>query len=177
MRELISGATASLQEAGWTCVGPLPPADMLPGPLLTAPDTVIRWACSFSLLTNTDETVWFVSREDYSGRADSAFAWNELEQLSAEAAMSDQEAAAVSEFWKRHIPILLSVRHGYEYLAVRDDGAIVHGSEPAFEETVVVFPRFGDLLNSIAVRQAERNSIVNRLLFDATGLPHANSSR
>ena len=65
-------------------------------------------------------------------------------------------------------PVLLSVRSGYEYLAVRDDGAVVHGAEPEFEEAAVVFPHFEALLRYIAVPPAERNQLVDRLLFDAS---------
>ncbi|WP_157000489.1 hypothetical protein [Leucobacter komagatae] len=135
--------------------------------LRTAPESVIRWVSSFSLLSNADDTVWFLAREDYSPKPDSAFKWNELEQLSLQAASTDDETAAVSSFWKRHFPILLSVRHGYEYLAVREDGAVVHGAEPEFEEASVVFSHFDELLRHISSRPEAQEPIVERLLFDA----------
>jgi hypothetical protein len=141
----------------------------MPAALRMAPETVIHWLCSFSVLSNSDETVWFFSRDDYSTEAEGAFAWNECEQLSIQAAMTDDEAATVTRFWKRHLPILLSVRDGYEYLAVRDDGALVHGTEPEFEEADVVFSRFEDLLSYITARPARRILVVDRLLFGATG--------
>lgn len=140
--------------------------DEVPSALRTAPEPVIRWVSSFSLLSDSDETVWFLSRYDYSTGAEGAFAWNEFEQLSAQAATTDDEAIAVSRFWERHVPILLSVRDGYEYLAVRDDGAVVHGTEPEFEEPVVVFPDFEDLLRYIIARPARRDHVVDGLLFD-----------
>ena len=59
------------------------------------------------------------------------------------------------------------MRGGYEYLAVRDDGAVVHGTEPEFEEAVVVFSHFEDLLRYIDTRPARRDHVVDRLLFDA----------
>lgn len=167
MTELFRCTSASLQEAGWTCAPPLPAEGAVPSALQTAPDTVIRWVSSFSLLSNADETEWFLSRHDYSNVADDAFAWNECEQLSVQAAVTDDEVVAVSLFWKRHLPLLLSVRNGYEYLAVRDDGAVVHGSEPEFEETVVVFSQLEDLLTYISSRPAVRNHIVDGLLFDS----------
>lgn len=177
MTELFRSATGSLREAGWTCEQPLHTEGALPSALRTAPETVIRWVSAFSQLSNSDDTVWFLSRDDYSGRTDSAFAWDELEQLSAEAAATDAEADAVSRFWKRHFPIPLSVRHGYEYLAVRDDGAVVHGTEPEFEEAVVVSSQFEDLLRAIIARPAERNDVVERLLFDTTGSSDSTLSR
>ncbi|WP_091037506.1 hypothetical protein [Microbacterium oxydans] len=171
MTELFRRATGCLEEAGWTGEPPLSTEDGVPSALRTAPDTVIRWVSSFSQLSNADETGWFLSRHDYSTGAEDAFAWNEFEQLSIQAATTGDELVAVSRFWKRHLPILLSVRNGYEYLAVRDDGAVVHGTEPEFEEAVVAFSHFEDLLRYIIARPAARNDVVERLLFDGTRLP------
>lgn len=176
MTELIRRAIGRLQESGWTCEPPMPAQKDAPSALQTAPETVIRWVSSFSLLSNSDETVWFLSRDDYSTSAEGAFAWNECERLSTEAAATDEEASAVSRFWKRHLPILLSVRSGYEYLAVRDDGAVVHGTEPEFEEAAVVFSHFEDLLRHISVRPVQLDHVVDRLLFDATDIPHTKPS-
>jgi len=169
--ELHRRATGCLQEAGWTREQPRPTEDTLPSALRTAPETMIRWVSSFSKMSSSDDTVWFLSRDDYSARTDSAFAWNELEQMSIQAATTDDEAIAVSRFWQRHLPILLSVRHGYEYLAVRDDGAVVHGTEPEFEDAVVVFSHFDDLLRYIITRPEAREHVVERLLFDAPASP------
>jgi len=171
MAELIRRAAESLKDAGWTCE---PPSSAEGGPcsaLHTAADMVIGWASSFSLLASSDEAVWFLSRDDYSTGADGAFAWNEFEHLSIQAATAADEAAAVSHFWEHHLPILLSVRNGYEYLAVRDDGAVVHGTEPEFEEAVVVLSQFEDLLTYITERPAQRSRVLESLLFDATTDP------
>ena len=168
MTEVLRSAIGCVQEAGWTYEPPSSAEDGIPAALHTAPETVIRWVSSFSLLSNSDETVWFLSRDDYSTEAEGAFAWNEWEQLSLQAATTDEEADAVSRFWKHHLPVLLSVRDGYEYLAVRDDGAVVHGAEPEFEEAVVVFSQFEDLLRYITTRPARPVHVVDRLLFGAT---------
>lgn len=156
---------------------PLSTEDGVPSALHTAPETVVRWVSSFSQLSNSDETVWFLSRHDYSNGAEDAFAWNEYEQLSIQAATTHDEAVAVAVFWKRHLPILLSVRDGYEYLAVRDDGAVVHGAEPEFEEAVVAFSHFEDLLRYIIARPAGRNDVVERLLFDASSVTDTTPGR
>lgn len=177
MTDLFRRATGCLQEAGWTCEPPLSTEDGVLSALHTAPEPVIRWVCSFSQLSNADETVWFLSRPEYATGAEDAFTWNEFEQLSIQAATTDDEAVAVARFWERHVPILLSVRDGYEYLAVRDDGAVVHGTEPEFEEAVVVFSQFEDLLRYIIARPAGRNDVVERLLFDASSIPGATLSR
>lgn len=170
MTELLRSAIGCVQEAGWTYEPATSTEDGIPAALHTAPEMVIRWVSSFSLLSNSDETVWFLSRDDYSTGAEGAFAWNECEQLSMQAATTDEEAGAVSRFWKHHVPVLLSVRDGYEYLAVRDDGAVVHGAEPEFEEAVVVFSQFEDLLRYITTRPARRDPVVDGLLFDGAGI-------
>lgn len=165
MTELVRSAIGSLQEAGWICEPPTPTEDDVPAALRTAPEMAICWVSSFSLLSTSDETVWFLSRDDYSPGDAAAFAWNEFEQLSLQAATSDEEEVAVARFWERHTPILLSVRDGYEYLAVREDGAVVHGSEPEFEDAVVVFPQFEDLLSYAVARPDRGNQVVDRLLY------------
>lgn len=168
MTELFRSAIGCVQEAGWTYEPAPSTGDGNPASLRTASETVIHWVSSFSLLSSSDETVWFLSRDDYSAGAEGSFAWNEWEQLSIQAATTDDEADAVSRFWKHHVPVLLSVRDGYEYLAVRDDGAVVHGAEPEFEEAVVVFSQFEDLLRYITTRPARAVHVVDRLLFGAT---------
>ncbi|MEV4667786.1 hypothetical protein [Microbacterium sp. LWO12-1.2] len=168
MTELFRSAIGCVQEAGWTYEPAPSTGGGIPASLRTASETVIHWVSSFSLLSSSDETVWFLSRDDYSAGAEGAFAWNEWEQLSIQAATTDDEADAVSRFWKHHVPVLLSVRDGYEYLAVRDDGAVVHGAEPEFEEAVVVFSQFEDLLRYTTTRPARPVHVVDRLLFGAT---------
>lgn len=177
MTDLFRRATGCLQEAGWTCEPSLSTEDGVASALHTAPETVVDWASSFSQLSNGDETVWFLSRHDYSTGTEDAFAWNEFEQLSIQAATTDDELVAVARFWERHLPILLSVRGGYEYLAVRDDGAVVHGTEPEFEEAAVAFSHFEDLLRYIIARPAARNDVVERLLFDGTSMPDTTLGR
>lgn len=167
MTQLFRRAAERLQEAGWTYEPAKFAEDDVPPPLRTASESVIHWVSSFSALSNSDETTWFLSRDDYSSGEEDAFAWNEYEQLSVRTATTEEEAGAIARFWERHTPILLSVRNGYEYLAVRDDGAVVHGAEPEFEEAVAVFPRFEDLLNFVSARPARRDHVVGGLLFDS----------
>lgn len=103
---------------------------------------------SFSQLSSPDENCWFLSIDDYSALAQDAFAWNEFEILSLDASSSDDERAMITTFWSRHVPILLSVRDGYSYLAVRDDGVIIHGEEPEFEQTTLVAASLDELLRA-----------------------------
>lgn len=59
---------------------------------------------------------------------------------------------------------------------MRDDGAVVHGTEPEFEEAAVVFSHFEDLLRHISVRPVRLDHIIDRLLFDASDIPHTKPS-
>ncbi|WP_396041459.1 hypothetical protein [Aeromicrobium sp. UC242_57] len=84
-------------------------------------ETLVAWMSSFSELSSPDDAVWFLGRGDFDARSGEGFAWNTFEMISAEAADTKQEAADVADFWSAHCPILLSVRGGYSYLAVRSD--------------------------------------------------------
>lgn len=173
---LVNRAAAHLVDAGWMYRPQGPTGDDRPTALQSAPESVVRWVSSFSQLSSSDDTVWFVARDDYGAGAEAVFAWNECELLSVQSAITVDEASEVSRFWQRHIPVLLSVRNGYEYLAVRIDGAVVHGTEPEFEAADVVFPHFEDLLRYIVARPARRNPVVESLLFAATGVPDCDAS-
>jgi len=138
----------------------------VPDVLASFPEVQQAWASSFSRLSSPDDAVWFLALDDYTDSADAAFAWNEFETLGREAAVSDDDAAAVAEFWRRHCPILCSVRGDYAHLAVGVDGEIVHGAEPEFEATTTVADGLVDLLEAIADRSG-LVPVVETLLFPA----------
>ena len=47
--------------------------------------------------------------------------------------------AEIRRFWDRRLPIALSVGDGYAYYALSaEDGAVVYGREPEFEECAAV---------------------------------------
>ena len=87
-----------------------------------------------------DEKSWLICLPDYCEQTNSAFAWNEFERQSLEAASGDESwQCEIRNFWDRHLPIFMSVRNGYEYVAVSLNeetfGQVVTGFEPAYEET------------------------------------------
>lgn len=143
-------AIAALRAAGWRFEP-------------SSPAGAVTWAGSFSLLSNADETVWFLAREDYARPG--AFAWNEFETMSRDAAATEQEAAEIADFWQKHQPILLSVRGPYAYLAVCDDGPVVYGEDPEFEQAHVVAGDLAGLLRMIADRSVPEAGVLDRLLF------------
>ena len=91
---------------------------------------------------------------DFSGESGLAFAWNEWERQSIEAAEGDEELERrVVAFWDSHLPILLSVKSGYAYFAIEQSSLrIVRGEEPEYEEATPLAPSFTALLQLIKGR-------------------------
>lgn len=116
------------------------------------PEEYLIFLKSFERITNISDTVWFISNSDFNGSTENDFKWNEFELMSLEWSEDDEEEQInIREFWKNHIPILISVKDGYEFWAIclTDDqfGEIVHGQEPVFEETTRVCDNFNDLID------------------------------
>ena len=169
MTDPAARAIASLVSAGWA-YDPAPPLGVaLPAPLAGASDALLAWASSFSGLSSSDDAVWFLGLREYVAHGSDDFAWNAFETLSFEAAVSESERSAITEYWSAHRPILLSVRGEYSYLAERADGAIVHGVEPEFEESTVVAESIESLLASLAGPAQNQHALVEELLFGHAG--------
>lgn len=102
-------------------------------------------------MVNSDETIWFLCREDFEIQGDKVFQWNEWELISLESAQGDAEwTNEINEFWNYHLPIVMSVKDGYSYYAISvKDGSIVQGSEPEFEECEMVALSFTDFMEKI----------------------------
>ena len=152
---LVDAAIARLTSAGWRWRG----SGTLGrdrgdagGPLsgFAGSSTLLAaWGASFGELSSADQTVWFLSREDYNVSGE-PFAWDEFRRISIEAAVSEPERHEIAAFWREHVPILLGVAGDYWYLAVRSDGVVVSGREPEFEATDQIAPDFRVLLTAIA---------------------------
>ena len=72
--------------------------------------------------------------------SDSGFRWNEFELMGLEALADDKESCdMIRLFWDSHIPILMSVKDGYQYLCIdlspENYGKIYYGVEPEFEDS------------------------------------------
>lgn len=146
-------AIASLRSSGWLYAPATEQTPLARGPLERVDNSVRSWAASFSSLSSADETTWFLATDDYAQTRTEDVAWNEFESISLEAASSGEERAAIIDFWSAHVPILLSVRGHYSYLAARRDHAIVYGEEPEFEQTEVIASDFPALLDMIVSRR------------------------
>ena len=159
-------ATNALSAAGWVREGPTRAAPAtLPDPLVGASDQLVSWVSSFAVLASPDDQVWFLSAESYAGdTSDEAFPWDAFRHQSLAAAPSQAERSAVHAFWSSHIPILMSVRDGYEYLAVAPDGRVVRGGEPEYEEVTVVAAGLDALLRCVATGASTADPLTDALL-------------
>lgn len=100
------------------------------------------------------DTAWLLTGRDYSNTSDSAYAWDEWERQSLDAAADDAEwQSRIREFWNTHLPIMLSTKSGYGYLAIEYPTLkIVAGNEPEYEETVDIAESIGGMLRLIATQ-------------------------
>src|SRR5690606_24889599 len=96
--------------------------------------------------------------------SDEAFPWDAFRHESLAAAPGEAERSAVDDFWSSHIPILMSVRDGYEYLALAPDGRVVRGGEPEYEEVAVVAAGLDTLLRCVATGASTGDPLTDALL-------------
>jgi len=131
-------------------VGPLLPPELTsryPG----VPSSLPALLASVELCARGDGQSWFFTAADYRGSSTSAFAWDEVEWMSRDAARGDEAALReISRFWDAHLPFMLATHSDYDFLAVRlADGAVVHGYGPEWEEVTVVASTFDDFLDRL----------------------------
>ena len=104
------------------------------------------------LIASPSGTAWLVTTRVVAGRADVAYAWNEWEVQSLDAADGDADwQQRITQFWDRHFPVLMSVKDGYAYCAL-DLGTfqVVRGEEPEYEATVPIAGSLLELLQLLA---------------------------
>lgn len=102
--------------------------------------------------------IWFLTKDDYNEKLNKPLAWNFCESLSLEAAKADNnldEEVRVKRFWSHFLPIALSAKAEFVYLAIgvhpSTFGQIVYGIEPEFEESAeVICKSFSQLCNQYA---------------------------
>jgi hypothetical protein len=102
-------------------------------------------------VVSPDEKAWLISTV-LSDDVDAAFAWNQWELDSVEAADDDAELLdEIRQFWDNHFPVVMSVKSGYAYFAIQNPGhTIVRGEELEYEEATDVTDSFTSLLKMIS---------------------------
>ena len=127
---------------------------------------------SFQELSSSGEDSWFLSYSDYLESNDAGFSWDEYEKLSIQAAEEDgdnDEKAFLAEFWNSYLPFAYSLRNGYAYLAIglfgANEGKIIYGREPMFEEFSVEAESFEELLDSFILTLTSQKESIRLLDF------------
>jgi len=115
------------------------------------PESWMQLISAVKSMVRRDEGAWFLCAEDYDTQGDKAWQWNEWELLSLEAAGSDTAwSEEIKKFWDGHLPFFMSLEGGYAYYAISmEDGSIVHGAEPEFEECEIVADSFADFMEKV----------------------------
>ena len=119
------------------------------------PDDLEAFLTRVEVCVNLEENAWILCQSDYEGRSGSAFAWDEFEQMSLDAAGDDRELATqIESFWNRHFPFYFSVADRYSYCAVtvspEDFGTVIEGFEPEFEDAMVLCNSFTEFIETLA---------------------------
>jgi hypothetical protein len=162
MTAALEEAIQNLEAHGWRCCRHTGPQAPLPPSLIDRypwiPTDVMSALCELDEVVRQNETVWLLTAKDYAGQSDSAFAWNEFELQSLEAAEGDQKwLEEIRAFWNDHFPIALSVRGGYAYWALKKDATVVNGREPEYEQTSTFAASFRQFLSRLP-ETLERNN-------------------
>lgn len=114
------------------------------------PNDWMKFIKAFRCCSNPEDTKWFLTLEDFQPRTD-GFQWNEFELQSLTSAEGDDELkTSILAFWNKHLPIILSVDGEYSYYAINtENGNVVIGYEPEYEEADIVAQDFISFINKI----------------------------
>lgn len=106
---------------------------------------------------SSDDTTWFISPIEFAESDPEKWRYNEFELTSLEAAADDlQWCHQIVDFWNNHLPIIMSVNDGYSYYALSiNNGSVVRGFEPEFEETETVSSSFEEFICKIISGEVE----------------------
>ena len=67
----------------------------------------------------------------------------------------------IKQFWDSHLPVMMSVKSGYAYLALEQETLrVVEGHEPEFEKTSVIAPSMVDFLQLITLPHSSLQMLV-----------------
>ena len=133
------------------------------------PPEYISFLEKYTSFNNPDDSAWFLMLEDFSENSGSAFSWDEFEKQGLETAIDYDGAKEIEDFWLNHLPILISVKDGYSYLAIEllinGNHRIVWGREPEYEEISHFCDSFSDLLDVVAkhITGRQSNSILEKI--------------
>jgi hypothetical protein len=157
MKQAYKGMLEELRRRNWKVrlrKKPTPLPDDITARYPWIPSHIREFMEETDAVESPDDKSWFLTSADFSGESQAAFSWNQWELDSLDAAEDDSELQAeIRSFWAEHFPILMSVKSGYAYFAIRrQDLAIVQGEEPEYEESVDdVTDSFSEFMQMVAL--------------------------
>lgn len=115
------------------------------------PKSWLSFIDGYGTIVNDEDNIWFLTANNYYPKNEDEWRYNEYELISIDATDGSEELLnEVKSFWNNHIPIVMSVRNGYEYIAIElESGNIVSGFEPEFEETETVAESFDEFIKMV----------------------------
>lgn len=134
------------------------------------PDDYAGFLHAYRAFGNADATAWFLMLEDYAGDTNACFAWDEFEAQSLAAALDEEEREEIGRFWRRHLPILISLKGGYSFLALDfsepSDAPVMMGSAPEYEDVALFCPSIEELFSMLSAHLCGQHPhpVLNRLL-------------
>ncbi len=133
------------------------------------PDDVTDFLGQLEVCCSADETAWFLTAADFGRTSGEGFRWNEYELMAIEAAEGDPALVSdITAFWDHYFPVMLAVHSDYDYLAVRlDDGSVVHGCAPEWEDPTPVAGSFAEFLHMFEAQAAGDAQYPLRLFLGA----------
>src|SRR5512132_3688196 len=144
-----------LRKRGWTIEESEHPLSRLPDHIRArypdVPSTVEEFLSALDVCHNGAEDAWMLTPAEFRKTDAEGFRWNEYELMALEAAEGEPDRQSeVRAFWNGHLPIMMAVHSGYDYLAVRlaqpNFGSIVHGFAPEWENASFVSRSFEEFL-------------------------------
>jgi hypothetical protein len=116
------------------------------------PKEINEFVRELEMAVSADAKIWLLGILDFYGTSQSAYKWDEWQQMSLDAADGDLRLIkSIQAFWNNHFPTAHSVKGGYAYFAVRrTDFAVVCGEETEFEEASIIAPSFLEFLDLLA---------------------------
>jgi hypothetical protein len=158
--ERIVALRGALRRAGWRVVDGGPTFDQpraLRQRYPPLPPAYVEFVDGLIECLSPDETAWFLTRHDFTGRSHSGYRWDEWERMMLEVD-TPEERPTTRAFWDRHVPILFTVGGDLGYLALalvgsgsdRAWGPVRQAFGPDWDGTTDVSPSFEAFLATLA---------------------------
>lgn len=118
------------------------------------PNTFLDFLSTVVVAHTADGAAWFLCEPNYNGTSAYETKWNEWELFGIEYACDAKGVRLTKEFWDQHLPIVLSRRSDFAYIAIdisiEHYGEIVYGFVTSFLEPTRLYPSFPEFIVGLA---------------------------